>query len=295
MASASRRARAMAGGALLIAIVGGALAQGADVPYVPTPAKVVEVMLGMAQVGPKDYLIDLGSGDGRIVITAAKKYGTRGLGVDIDSALVAEAQREARRQGVSDKVTFALRNLFITDISQANVVTMYLFPQVNMALRPRLLQELKPGTRVVSHEFDMDDWQPDERVRVPVPDKPYGAPSSDVFLWIVPADASGRWRWRMPGAAAEDVVTLRQRFQMLEGEGTVAGRAARWGGGRVRGEAVRFTFVTDVEGRAVQHEFAGRIDGDAIRGTAMAREGGRHDWHATRTARGTMQVSAIVR
>src|ERR1051325_10877652 len=139
---------------LCACVAGLACAQQSDVPYVPTPPNVVEAMLEIAKVGPNDYLIDLGSGDGRILITAAKKYGTRGLGVDLDGSLVSDAKREARRQGVADRVEFLEQNLFITDIDKATVLTAYLFPQVNMELRPRLFAELRPGTRVVSHEFD---------------------------------------------------------------------------------------------------------------------------------------------
>lgn len=269
-------------------------AQVSDVPYVPTPSNVVDAMLGLAKVGPGDYVIDLGSGDGRIVIAAAKKYGARGFGVDIDGALVSQAEREARRQGVSDKVSFAARNLFITDISQASVITMYLFPQVNMRLRPRFLKELKPGTRIVSHEFDMEAWQPDEKVTVAVPDKPYGAPSSEVFLWIVPADASGTWRWRTEGATQDDEVTLEQHFQRLVGAGRVAGRPARLSAGHMRGEEIHLTLVADVDGRAVRHEFVGRLSGDAIRGTVLAQYAppANGEWHARRIARGTMKVSA---
>ena len=268
-------------------------AQVSDVPYVPTPWNVVDAMLGIAKVGAGDYVIDLGSGDGRIVIAAAKKHGARGFGVDIDGALVDEAQREAQRQGVSDKVSFVTRNLFITDISKATVITMYLFPQVNMRLRPRFLKELKPGTRIVSHEFDLDEWQPDHKLTVPVPNKPYGSPSSEVFLWIVPADAAGIWRWRAEGAAHEDEITLRQRFQMLEGDGRVAGRSARVSAGRVRGEEVRFTLVMQSDGRAVKQEFMGRISGDALRGTVVAGNApsGRQEWQAVRTVRGSMSVS----
>lgn len=268
-------------------------AQVSDVPYVPTPWNVVDAMLGIAKVGAGDYVIDLGSGDGRIVIAAAKKHGARGFGVDIDGALVEEAQREAQRQGVSDKVSFVTRNLFITDISKATVITMYLFPQVNMRLRPRFLKELKPGTRIVSHEFDLDEWQPDHKLTVPVPNKPYGSPSSEVFLWIVPADAAGTWRWRAEGALHEDEVTLRQRFQVLEGDGRVAGRSARLSAGRVRGEEVRFTLVMQSDGRAVKQEFMGRISGDALRGTVVAGSApsGRQEWQAVRTVRGSMSVS----
>ncbi|HET9664892.1 MAG TPA: class I SAM-dependent methyltransferase [Burkholderiales bacterium] len=270
-----------------------ARAQVSDVPYVPTPPNVVDVMLGIAKVGPDDYVIDLGSGDGRIVIAAARKYGARGFGVDIDDALVDEARRQARRQGVSDRVTFATRNLFITDISDATVITMYLFPQVNMQLRPRFLKELKPGTRIVSHEFDLDEWQPDAKVVVPVPDKPYGDPSSNVFLWVVPADASGSWRWRLAGGDGppDCEVTLEQTYQMLTGEGQWAGRSARVSG-RVRGEEVSLRFVSEADGRPLHHELNGRLSGDAIRGTAMVRGGMQREWQATRTARGNMKVNS---
>src|SRR6185436_6395928 len=123
-----------------------------DVPFITTPDNVTMTMLQIARVNAQDYVIDLGSGDGRIVITAAKRYGARGLGVDLDGALVSEAKREARRQGVADRVEFLEQNLFITDIDKATVLTSYLFPQVNMELRPRFFAELKPGTRIVSHE-----------------------------------------------------------------------------------------------------------------------------------------------
>ena len=166
-------------------------------PYVPTPSNVVDAMLDIAKVGPGDFVIDLGSGDGRIVITAAKKYGARGFGVDLDGSLVSGARREAERQGVKDKVEFHARNLFITEIGQATVLTMYLFPRVNMQLRPRIFAELKPGTRVVSHEFDFGNWKPDAQKTIAVPNKSYGPPSSVVYLWIVPANAAGRWQWKL--------------------------------------------------------------------------------------------------
>lgn len=270
-------------------------ARAADVPFVPTPPDVVEAMLGIAKVGPDDFLIDLGSGDGRISITAARKYGARGFGVDIDGALVNEARREAERQGVADKVRFYQRNLFITDIREATVLTMYLLPSVNLQLRPRILTVLKPGTRVVSHDFDMDAWQPDERITVPVPDKPYGAPSSEVFLWIVPADASGQWRWQLPlrGAARTYEVALEQTFQMLSGKPRVDGKPARLGNGRVRGERVSFVLVADIDGRDVRHEFAGRLVDDTIAGTVTVHGGeqAQLEWRAVRTMRGRMNIT----
>ena len=141
-----------------------------SVPYVPTPLAVVDRMLAMGRVTAQDYLIDLGSGDGRIVVTAAKKFGTRGFGVDLNPVRISEANDNARRNNVADKVAFYQRDLFETDLSQATVITMYLLPRVNLALRPKLL-ELKPGTRLVSHDFDMGDWKADEYVRMDAADK----------------------------------------------------------------------------------------------------------------------------
>lgn len=280
---------AMLCAAALAAIACAASAQTSDVPYVPTPPNVVEAMLALAKVGPDDYLIDLGSGDGRIVIAAAKRRGARGSGMEIDGTLVAEANRAAQREGVGERVRFVEENLHITDFRKATVVTMYLFPRINLELRPRLLKELKPGTRVVSHEFDMGEWLPEERVTVDVPDKPYGEPRSTVYLWIVPADVSGTWRWRSADATHEDVLTLRQRFQMIEGEGRIGGRAARVTSGRVRGDTLAIELATEEGGHAAQR-YAGRIEGDAVRGTARVGEAAQ-EWRAVRTARGAMRVA----
>lgn len=148
-----------------------------DVPYVPTPQSVVDKMLDIAKVTGEDYLIDLGSGDGRIPIAAAKRFGTKGLGVEIDPARVHEAKVNAVNARVKDKVEFRKQDLFETDLSQATVLTMYLLPRVNLQLRPRILNTLKPGTRVVSHSFDMGDWKPDQKITVD---------GRKIYLWIVP-------------------------------------------------------------------------------------------------------------
>ena len=148
-----------------------------DVPFVPTPERVVEGMLDLAKIGPKDVVYDLGSGDGRIVITAAKKHGARGVGIDIDPQRVKEARDNARRAGVADRVEFREGDLFKADIREASVVTIYLLSSVNLQLRPKLLAELKPGTRVVSHAFDMGDWKPAATQKVG---------SSTVYYWVVP-------------------------------------------------------------------------------------------------------------
>ncbi|HEX9684512.1 MAG TPA: methyltransferase domain-containing protein [Burkholderiales bacterium] len=262
----------------------------ADVPYVPTPPVVVDTMLRLAGVGPEDYVIDLGSGDGRIVIAAAKQRGARGFGVEIDGELVGIARREAQRAGVAGRVEFKEQNLFVTDVSVASVVMMYLYPRLMMQLRPRLFAELKPGTRVVAHEFDMDDWRPDAQVTVPVPDKPHGPPSSEVYLWIMPANAAGAWKWRSAEGAGvvETELTLRQTFQVLDGSAVVEGRPERVENGRMRGDEIRLMLVAEAGSRTLWREFRGRVDGDAIRGKVSLPGGGERDWNATRVRRGSI-------
>ena len=264
----------------------------ADVPYVPTPPGVVDAMLGLASVGPQDYVIDLGSGDGRIVIAAAKKRGARGMGVEIDGALVGAARREARREGVAGRVKFMEQNLFVTEMGHATVVTMYLYPRLMLQLRPRLFAELRPGSRVVSHDFDMESWRPDARVTVPVPDKPYGPPSSEVYLWIIPANAAGTWQWRSTdGAVLDYELTLSQTFQMLEGKALVGGRPGRLEGARMRGDEIRLMLTAEVDGRTLRHEFSGRVDGDVINGKVRLSGGGELEWKATRIQRGGIRIS----
>jgi ribosomal protein L11 methylase PrmA len=148
-----------------------------DVPYVPTPTEVVNEMLKVAKVNKNDVLYDLGSGDGRIVITAAQKFGTRGTGIDINPERIREANENAKNAGVTDRVKFVQQDLFKTSLKDATVVTLYLLPSVNLQLRPKLLQELKPGTRIVSHAFDMGDWKPERELDVN---------GRKVYYWVVP-------------------------------------------------------------------------------------------------------------
>jgi SAM-dependent methyltransferase len=156
-----------------------------EVPFVVTPDKVTLAMLELAKVGPKDYVIDLGSGDGRIVINAAKRFGARGLGIELRSDLVRESRESAKKAGVAGRVQFRQQDLFKTDLTKATVVTLYLLPEANLALRPKL-RKLRPGTRIVSHDWDMGDWVPDAMITVDAPDKPVGLEkSSRVYLWIV--------------------------------------------------------------------------------------------------------------
>jgi len=171
--------------ALLICAVlvgaAGCLYPGAEVPYVQTPSDVVTAMLRLANVSATDVVYDLGSGDGRLVIAAARDFGARGVGVEIDPGLVAQSTESARRAGVADRVAFRAGDLFQTDLSDATVVTLYLSPEINQRLRPKLLRELRPGARIVSHDFDMGDWVPSQTIRVPSRD-----PTSTVFLWLIP-------------------------------------------------------------------------------------------------------------
>jgi len=154
-----------------------------DVPYVPTPTAVVNAMLSLGNVRKNDVLYDLGSGDGRIVITAAQKFGTRGVGIDIDPQRVKEANQNAQKAGVTDRVQFRQQDLFTTDLSNATVVTLYLLPEINLKLRPRLLSQLKPGTRIVSHAFDMGDWKPQKVVEVA---------GETIYYWTVPQKVSNK-------------------------------------------------------------------------------------------------------
>lgn len=190
-----------------------AQAQGdTDVPFITTPDNVTLAMLHLAGVTQSDQLIDLGSGDGRIVITAARRFGTNGLGVEIVPDLVARSRASAVRAGVGERARFEERDLFKTDLSAATVITMYLLPEVNLQLRPRLLA-LKPGTRVVSHDWDMGDWMPDQTLTVQAPDKAIGREKfSRLHLWMVPAPVEGLWC-----AANDSALQLQQRYQQVSG------------------------------------------------------------------------------
>ncbi len=260
------------------------------VPYVPTPQEVVERMLETAKVGPGDYLIDLGSGDGRIVVTAARKYGTRGFGVDLNPERIRESNENARAAGVADKVAFYQRNLFETDLSQATVITMYLLPRVNVELRPKLL-ELKPGTRLVSHDFDMGDWRPDAEHTVDAKDK-YGGVGgrSEVYFWVVPAKVAGTWQWQstVAGKPQSYEIRVQQKYQSLTGSVRVGGHTASLRNLRLHGPDIQFEFTIELNGAPVRHAYAGKVAGDAIDGTGSlsgARLQSKQDWSARRAAR----------
>jgi len=271
----------------------------AQVPYVPTPMDVVERMLSMAKVGPADFLIDLGSGDGRLVREAALRFGARGMGIERDPELIERSNELARRQGVTDKVAFVKQDLFDADIRDATVLTMYLLPAVNMKLRPRLLSTLKPGTRIVSHDFDLGDWQADETAEF-YSELKYGASggNSKIFLWIVPADVSGRWGWRLDvgGQSIDYELRVAQRFQKLDVGVRMAGQDRKVEQIELRGDALSFTVVTEIKGSPVRQQFTGRIGGDAIEGAVAskgARMQGAAEWSAVRLERGFRSAADV--
>jgi len=285
--------RAAGAGALPLVLVATlTIAADSRVPYVPTPQGVVDRMLEIAKVGPTDYVIDLGSGDGRIVITAAKKHGARGFGVDLNPERIKESTDNARRAGVTDRVAFYQRNLFETDLAQASVITMYLLPRVNLELRPKLL-ELAPGTRLVSHDFDMGDWRADTHVAVRDDDK-YGGSggTSDIYFWVVPAKAEGTWHWQAPVAGKPQSYEIRldQKHQVITGSVWVGGRTATLQGASLRGADIAFHFTAEINGSPVKHEYSGKIAGGSINGTVAIsgpRIQARSEWNAVRGPRPT--------
>ena len=248
--------------------------QALDVPYVPTPVHVVDAMLDLGKVGSDDYLIDLGSGDGRIPLRAAERFGIRAVGVDLDPALVGTAREAARQQGVADKVRFEVKDVFDTDVSSATIVTTYLLNAVNIRLRPALLRQLRPGTRIVSHDFGFGDWQPDRQIRVDVPVKAYGLPYSDVMLWVVPANAAGRWTWTgtVAGLPVAYEAHLMQRFQIVSGEVRQGGRRWPVTEGRVDGQSLRLVLLDNSGGQVQRKVLTGLVSGNQLTGSIRTGE-----------------------
>lgn len=260
-----------------------------EVPYVQTPDRVVEGMLDLAAVRSGDYLVDLGSGDGRIVITAAYKRGTRGLGVEIDPRLVEKSRATAKQLGVSGRAEFAVQDLFETDIRSANVLTMYLLPDVNLALRPRILAEMKPGSRVVSHDWDMAEWKPDMSITLDVPEKKIGLKkASTLYLWLVPARIAGTWRTRvpLPKGAMDVELELEQKFQEFGGRARSGGRVLPVERGFVHGELVFLRFGEGADALL----FKGRATTDRIVGRITDAQGHEYPWRALRDRRSAQRL-----
>lgn len=280
-----------------------------DVPYVPTPQEVVDEMLKLADLKKGEKMYDLGCGDGRLVVTAAKTYGATGVGVDIDPERIKESNENAQKAGVTDKVKFIKGNLFEMDFKDANVLTLYLLPSVNMQLRPKIL-DLKPGTRIVSHAFDMGDWQPDVEKDVD---------GRTVYFWVVPAKVAGTWETKIeaPGAqgAQQATLDLKQEHQNITGTAKIGDKTIPVTG-KIKGEQI----TLNIGGQAGQGEngqaqpagaqagaqggitYSGTIKGSTIQGrkgaaTATGANGnatasGGGDWTARRQGGGADEKGA---
>lgn len=236
--------------------------QGKDVVWVPTPQELVDKMLEIAEVTPKDFLIDLGSGDGRTVITAAK-LGARATGVEFNPNMVALSRNNAAKEGVGDKVQFIEGDLFEADLSKATVITMFLLPEINLKLRPRILN-LKPGTRIVSNTFTMGEWEPDYEVTT----EDNWNSWNHALLWIVPAKVEGNWKM------GQGELKLTQEFQMVRGTYDSGGKSSSVSDGRLRGENISFTVNGD--------KYSGKVNNKTISGTVVnISSGNKRDWSAT--------------
>ena len=244
--------------------------EGKDVIWVPTPQALVEKMLDMAKLTAKDIHYDLGSGDGRTVIAAAKR-GAQAFGVEYNPDMVALSERAAAKEGVSARAKFINGDIFQVDFSKATVITLYLLPSLNVKLRPTILK-MKPGTRVVSHAFSMDDWQADQTENVE---------GRTAYLWIVPAPVEGTWRWNGSGSGPKEYqVRLRQQYQKVDGEAALDGKSGQLRDVKLTGDQISFT-VLDASGS--RRDFSGRVAGNSMQGVMKAMNGSSEaKWSATR-------------
>jgi SAM-dependent methyltransferase len=254
-----------------------------DVIYVPTPQEAVTEMLRMTNVGKDDIVYDLGCGDGRIVITAVKEFGAKkGVGVDIDPQRIRESKENAEQAGVTDRVTFLEQDLFQTDFREASVVTLYLLQSLNVRLRPALFQQLRPGTRIVSHAFTMGEWRDDRTVETEGDENGGGV---TLHFWVLPAGVAGIWRWTAPGAEQPCVLRLHQQFQEIRGAVQVGDQETPITDAKVVGDQVSFAVAREVGGQRVTMNYAGRVSGASLSGTVRVQGGpapGEHLWNARR-------------
>lgn len=249
-------------GSMMFICATAAVAQERFSLFVPSAQPTVERLVKLARIQDGDVVVDLGSGDGRIVLTAARNNPKmRGWGVDINENLVRQSNEEAKKQGVADRIEFFHRNVFDADIREVTVINMWLFPELMRLLRPKILAEARPGTRVLTHLFDMGSWQADEW------DKEGG---SAVGLWIVPAKVEGYWSWQLPikGLTFSHDAILEQRFQMAEGVTRAGNRRGVFQNVRLRGEDLSFSIEMTLDGVGLtQHQFTGKVNGDRIKGS----------------------------
>jgi len=275
-------ARTLLAASMIVLCVGAARAQERFSLFVPSAQPTVERLVKLARIQDNDVVVDLGSGDGRIVLTAARDNPkVRGWGVDINENLVRQSNEQAKKQGVSDRIQFFHRNVFDADIRDVTVINMWLFPELMRLLRPKILAEARPGTRVLTHLFDMGSWQADEW------DKEAG---SAVGLWIVPAKVEGYWSWQytLNGIAFTHDAILEQRFQVAEGVTRAGNRRGLLQNVKLRGEDFSFSLEMTLDGVGLtRHDFAGKVNGDQIKGTVkIAMPDGKNvelPWIARRT------------
>jgi SAM-dependent methyltransferase len=264
-----------------------------DVEFVPTPHEVVAEMLKTAQVTSRDVVYDLGCGDGRIVIAAARDFGARGVGVDIDPNLIKVCQKNALKEGVADRVRFILGDLFEMDLRDATVVALYLTPELNVRLRPKLFRELRPGSRIVSHDFDMGDWKPDQThpmlgVQYFYSDDMPRVRDTKFYYWVTPADVAGIWRWTLKTfkGARSYVLGLDQKFQEISGRVKVQGQASAVADPQLTGDRISFRINDKIAGQKVEIRFKGRVSGNTMEGSAEVEGGslkGSYGWNAKRS------------
>jgi len=266
---------------------------GGDVPYVPTPPAIVEAMLKLGKIQSGDFVIDLGCGDGRIVVMAAEKFGARGMGYDLNPERISEANENAKKAGVTDKVKFEVKNLFEAEIAPASLVTLYLLPDVNLRLRPRLLRDLKLGTRIVSHSFNMGDWQPDQKIEIN---------GKTLYFWEVTekaraqfgegekiAGVDGAWVYTMPTPNGElsAALTLKTEGEKLTGGFMFEGnRKLEITDGTVNGSELKFTVKRDRQsGGTLIYQMTAKVNGDTLDGKTTAEMDGQKlesTWSAKR-------------
>ena len=256
-----------------------------DVPYEPSSEEVVRTMLEMASVSKEDIVYDLGCGDGRIVIAAARKTGARGVGVDLDPERIKESLVNARKANVTDRVRFLQQDLFQADIGKATVIMLYLWPEVNLKLRPKLLRELRPGARVVSHSHDMGSWKPDQSTAA--------AEGHRVYFWVIPANVTGVWEWDVPGGKKHYVMKLNQQFQQVSGTLQLGSDEIPVKNPELRGNHLQFMAERFFEGQVQILRFAGRVQEHLIEGTVEGMpvgSGEKQLWKARRDASSVQSI-----
>ena len=246
-------------------------------PYIPSTRQNVDEMLRLADVRPGDVVYDLGSGDGRVVITAAREWGARGVGIEIDGKLVAESREHAKKEGVADRATFREGDVFKADLGDATVVTMYLLTSLVERLQPKLIAELKPGTRIVAHDYGFAGWTPDRHVNV----------SKTFYLYVVPAKVAGQWTMSvaLPRGARDYAMDFEQQYQQIKGGARVTGGFLPAFEARVSGERIAFVLAED----DMSYRYEGRVVGDTIQGSVKWGYGPKQQestWRAKRTGAG---------